>query len=111
MANPFVWLLFRVLEQMVPPEPSLLPVSRALINMSAGLGRIVDVADVAKYRKKDHSPCMQNSGALVVIENGKKTYRPCACAVRRFNKKNGHNVEIIGNEVRWKPGTAPPQIS
>lgn len=79
--------------------------------MVAGLGRIVDVADIAKFAKKNHAACMANCGAIVVWENGKRTYRPCNCAITRFKKVHGHEVEIHGNEVRWKPGTAPPQVT
>lgn len=71
--------------------------------------RSVDVADIVRFRKADHPPCRANQGALVVLVNGMRTYRPCNCAVTRFKKFHGDRVEILGNDVRWKPGFAPPQ--
>lgn len=78
--------------------------------MSAGLGRIVDVADIAIYRKKNHKVCEANSGAIAIIDKqGNRTFIPCSCAITRFKKVRGVDIEINGGEVRWKPGTAPPQ--
>lgn len=72
----------------------------------SGLGRLVFVADIAPYAKRDCGACY-GQGFYVQYLAGSKVYKPCACATRRFRARCSNLVEISGDEFRWKPGKAP----
>lgn len=74
----------------------------------SGLGRLVLVADVAPYAKQNCKSCHGLGFAVIrFLDGSPKTYKPCGCAIRRFNKQCNTLVETVGEEIRWKPGKSP----
>ena len=70
------------------------------------------VAEVVPHAKSSCSKCKGQGYLTKIFHAGakgeQKQLLPCPCALKGFKRAHDADVITVDNEMRWRPGRAPP---